>query len=271
MAFWLCKLKFVNTFDNAIWHENWYLEAPESAEALNRTITYADARVKLLAKECAIKRITVSNVEEPRDVRVWEGRKIGSSSFSTSGTERQADHPDMAMLVRFFATDKIWRHLAFRGVPDKHLGGEDALIGLQSFQDEYELLEPVIIDQAKFMIRHIDQDGDGATITTINLGVFSTTITTFQGHGLEAGNKVLIKKVLGPKLNGIWDVVNITNDKTFTISHGPIEPRVVKKYGECRLLTYDHALIIGGDTLRVTTRRTSQPLVNKKAKRRRRA
>lgn len=264
---YLIRIQFVQKHDLSDWHETWYTEAINSEAAVNKAMKYVSERRKTLALSTEIRRVTASNVTVFRDVNVLTGnfgRIVGDGKAPAAEVP---DYPDMGWLCQFFSTDKIWRHLCMRGLPDNLLGGPDAVQGRIAFTNPFKDLLRVIKDEAQFKIRNVAPLPAKVKIFTHILAESTVTFNTATtDHGLEVGDTVIIRGVKGPKLNGTYRVYARPTAFSFVIQKRGVEPRDILDHGTCQKRVYQYSQIGAGELLRVSTHRTRVPFVGRRGR-----
>lgn len=255
----LVRIHFVAPFDTADWHETWYTEADASGQALTHATAYAEHRAAILAPANYIDRITVSDVEKFRDVRVFTTKLTGQRQDNQPAEKTKPDYPNLGILCQFFADDTIWRHLLLRGLPDRYLGGPESKEGLFSFNQKFVSLLQTIRENAHLKIRHLNPKPARFQIVDIAIaeGVFTLQLDGL--HGLKVNDKIVIRGVKGPAINGRHRVAAVSLAGHVTITKRGVEQRDIFNYGTVQKLDYAYAGVSSGQVLRVATHNTRVP------------
>lgn len=272
MADYIARIQFVSLYDLADWHETWYTTAADAKTAKEQAILYIKERQKSLADQIVIRRVTVSNVAKFRDVDVktgsW-GRSAGDAVVNKAPELNPPDFPDAGWLCQFFANDQAWRHICFRGLSDRWLGGVESAAGRAAFDEVFKELLKVIAGPAKFTIRVKADPAVAKVNTAITYTDEVVTIVTADNHGMVVGDKVVVRGVNGPKVNGTYRVATKISDTSFTFLKRGIEPRDLNAKGTSQKLSYTYAPIATGEPIRVSNKKTRIPFVGRRGRSRR--
>lgn len=213
------------------WTENWYIEGGARSDAMTKMQGYVTQRRKSLYVQAAVKRITVSNVDPPRDGIVYT--YLGNTGAGGAGPVNDtvgAEAPNAAVNVRYIGSTAGWRNLLVRGLPQEAIAAFDDPDTISvEFRDMYiNTFRYVRDNDLRFKRRTYPHADEPITAVRQTAGIISGfTFANPPAGALVVGDELQVRGNLGlSNATGYYRVVAVLAGNEYLVA-----PRQRQSFG----------------------------------------